>query len=448
MQTISPVPAYVLLLVAAGLIVFDCRRDVRQLVSARNVFLLTIMAWFLLEASLLPKELLTFSAGAYVFGLMCVGVCITAFLGAYHGVTGGVFDSTFRRLADIDNPRVLWTVFILACVIGFAPLLYATQGNPLIILQDALNPGRRWSGLFSRARYGGLRDAFMELQMFLRAAIPLGAAILVQPRQSGVRRMVAAAFLLFMFLQAFNSGTRSKVIEVFLPVAAAIYWRLPAGWKRVALLWGLPSLAVLGLLWSAATVLGRNEGKRKWEEAAEADYVGFEMFRELLYIADAVPERMPFRYGRTYFVQAVNPIPRAVWPSKPIDDAGLELAKLKGMVVHGDAYLTVSPGLIGEMYWNGGLIGIALISILLGYLAKSWDRGRPLTTRSVLAFTVFAAGLGIIFLSGRSINAATLYGMLALFVLLVLFSKRAARRETRVASVVLQRPAVSGAVRR
>lgn len=434
MTLISTAPAYLLLATVVALVVFDCRRDIAQLVAARNVFLLTIMAWFLMEAVIAPPELQTFSSETYVYGLFCVALCIIAFLGIYHTMRGGIFDPVFRRLAGIDSPRVLWTVFIIACMIGFAPLLYAAKGNALLILEDAFNPRRRWNSLFGRARYGGITDAFMELQMFLRAAVPLAAAILVQNRQSFTRRAVTIAFLLFMFMQAFNSGTRSKVVEVFLPIAAAAYWRFPITIKRRALLFGLPAIAVLGLLWSAATVLGRNDGRLDWENAADAEYVGFEMFRELLYLTDVVPEPLPYRFGRTYFVQLVNPIPRAVWPSKPVDDAGLELAKVKGMVAGGDAYLTVSPGLIGEMYWNGGLVAIVIVSGILGYLAKSWDRARPMASRSILTFTVFAAGLGIIFLSGRSINAATLYGMLAIFALLMLFSKRAARRDQRVAN--------------
>lgn len=431
MSSFSAAPAYLLLASVMGIIAFDCRRDIAQLVSARNVFLLTIMAWFLMEAIIVPPELETFSHSTYLFGLACITTCIVSFLIAYYSVRGGIFDPIFGRLVCFDNPKILWLVFIVACLIGFAPLLYAARGNPLLIIQDALSARRRWSGLFGRARYGGLTDAFMELQMFLRAAVPLASAILVQRQQPVERRGLTFLFLVFMSLQAFNSGTRSKVVEVFLPIAAALYWRFPASLKRRALMLGLPAMAVLGLYWSAATVLGRNEGRVDWENAADADYVGFEMFRELLYLIEAVPEPLPYRYGRTYFVQVVNPIPRAIWPSKPVDDAGLELAKAKGMVEGGDAYLTVSPGLIGEMYWNGGLVAIVIVSAFLGYLARSWDRAKPMASRSILAFTVFAAGLGIIFLSGRSVNAATVYGMLAVFALLLLFARNAPRHQIR-----------------
>ena len=420
--------ALAMLAVCAGLILYDCRRDIRQLVSARNVFILTIMAWFLLEASLAPKALAIFSPGQYHFGLVCVGVCVVSFVLGYGVSRGGVFDPVFHRLARIDSPRVIWGVFIFACIIGFAPLLYLAKGNPLLVLEDAFTFKARWSGLFTRGRYGGVRDALLELRMFLRAAIPLAAAILVHRKQPVDRKLIAGFFLVYMFMDALTGGTRSKVVEVFLPIAAAVYWRMSPVMKKNAITFGLPVLAVATMFWSAATVVGRNEGKLDWERAASADYVGFEMFRELLFITTVVPEKADYQLGYTYYVQVINPIPRAIWKNKPIGDAGLQLAKVKGMVAGGDAYLTVSPGLIGEMYWNFGMPGIALISLFLGYLAKSWDRARPLTTRSVLAFTVFAAGLAIIFLSGRSFNMATLYGMLSLYALLVLFSGNVRRQ--------------------
>lgn len=399
-----------------------CRNDIRELVSARCVFLITLLGWFLLEAALAPEALRQFSSETYVLGIVCVWVCAASFLIAYNSSRGGVFDPMFRQLAIIDYPRLIWLVFLIALFIGFLPLLVYAEGDVLAILKDAFAPrNNRWGSMFQRSRYGGFRDAFLELRMFLRAALPLAAAILVQKRQGSARRAFAAFFLAYMFSDALNSGTRSRVLEVILPICAACYWRMPKRQKRYALYVGLPGMVMLILLWSAATVSGRNEGRIHWSQATEVDYVGFEMFRELLFLIDTVPERADFRYGRTYYVQLVNPIPRAIWKGKPDDDAGLELARIKGMIQHGEAYLTNSPGLIGEMYWNGGLPGIILISALLGYLAKSWDRIRPYASQSILAFTVFSGGLGVIVLSGRSINMTTLYGMLALFAALVLF---------------------------
>jgi hypothetical protein len=438
--SISALPALLALVCVAAVIAFDCRRDIRQLVSARSVFLLTIMAWFLLEASLLPDELEKYTQAEHLRGLLAVALTVLGFLAGYQASAGRMFEPLFRRLVTIERPGVIWGVFMFALFVGFVPLFYVTQGNPIPILEDAFVPKSRWSSPFQRGRFGGFRDAFLELQLFLRAALPLGAAVLVHKKQGGFRKFVVILFFAYMGARAFNDGTRSKIIEILMPVAAGIYWRLSAPMKRTALTVALPAIVALGFLWSAASVLGRNEGRLDWEGAMEADYVGFEMFRELLFLQRHVPESGPYQWGFTYYVQLVNPIPRFIWPNKPVGDAGLQLAELQGAIQDGNAYLTVSPGLIGEMHWNGGWPGIFLISLLFGHLAKSWDRSRILATQSILAFTVFAAGLAIIFVSGRSINMPTIYGMLGLFVLLLFFSKRAARRDLLVTRAATGNP--------
>ncbi len=400
----------------------DVGRDLRRLVSARNVFLLSIAAWFLVEAVILPEEVARYGVDAYQLAILAVLLSIGTFLIGYASTSPRYFDLIFRRLAKVDRPKLLWRVFLIAIAIGFLPLIAIAKGNVLTILDDAFIPRGRWGGPFQRGRYGGLRDAFLELQMFLRASIPLASAIIVQKRFNNNQRLIAAAFLTYMFARAFNSGTRSQVIEVFLPIAAAVYWTFSAETKRQAIRFGIPALTILAMVWSAATVQTRNSGEFDWEKATDAEYVGFEMFRELLFLHEMVPDYTDYKLGHTYLVQLANPIPRFLWPGKPTGDAGLEMAVMRDSVANG-ADLTISPGLIGEMHWNFGWIGVAVISGFLGSVAKAWDRIEPLAEQSIVAFTVFAAGLAIIFLSGRSINMSTLYGLLALVAVLILFTR-------------------------
>jgi oligosaccharide repeat unit polymerase len=420
----SSFPGLILVISLCFLIAQDCSKGIGRLVSARNVFLLTIFAWYGLEGSLVPDKLNLYSSSEFLIGLSYVAMSVVAFLVGYSQTRARFFDTAFSRLARIDRPSVVFVVFLFALCIGFLPLVVLSKGNLLLILQDAFVPARRWSGPFQRGRFGGARDAFLELQMFLRAALPLAAAILFEKRQSSFCKAIAFMFSCYMISKAVNDGTRSKVVEVFLPFAGAIYWRLPRRLKRIALILGLPVLIVLGLLWSAATVLGRNEGTLKWEDAASAEYVGFEMFRELLYLARAVPEHTGYQYGFTYYVQLVNPIPRALWPGKPVGDAGLVLAEMQGQINNGRVAMTVAPGLLGEMYWNFGLLGIIGLSAVLGSVAKAWDRARAMASESLLTFTVYAAGLALIFVTGRSFNMNIMYGMLSLYSLLILFGQR------------------------
>ncbi len=424
----SSIPGLMLVVFICVLIAYDCRSTIRNLVSARNVFLITIIAWYGLESSLVPPELNRYTSSEFLRALVYVAMSVGGFLLAYSGTRSRFFDATFDRIIRIDRPKVVFSVFLFAIAIGFLPLVVLSNGDLTLILKDAFIPGRRWSGVFQRGRFGGTRDAFLELQMFLRAAIPVAAAIVYEKKQSGFAKAVAIAFSCYMISKAINDGTRSKVVEVLLPFGAALYWRMKNKYKRLALVFGLPTLVALGLFWSAASVLGRNEGALKWEEAGSAEYVGFEMFRELLFLSKCVPAEVGFQYGYTYLVQLVNPIPRAIWQNKPVGDAGLVLADMQGQVQNGQTMMTVAPGLIGEMYWNFGVVGIIGLSAFLGVVAKAWDRARKLASESLLSFTVYAAGLAIIFVTGRSVSMNILYGMLALYTLLILCGRSRSSR--------------------
>lgn len=405
-----------------GAIAYDCRRDIRQLVSARNMYLITLITWFLFEAVTVPNELSKFPQSIYDFGILCVCTSAVGFLVTYHSSGWKLFDGLFCRLAFIERPNLVWRTFLFGASLGLLPLLIIAKGNVLLILADAFIPHPRWQSIFQRGRLGGVRDAFLELQMFLQAAVPLATAIVVHTRQNQHRKFIAIGFLAFMFARSVNSGHRSQVLFVALPILAAIYWSLKGVWKKRALYFGLPAVVFVGFYWSAASVIGRNEGQLRLEDAFEAEYVGTEMFRELLFLCHAVPEQLDFQYGYTYYVQLVNPIPRFLWHGKPTGDAGLQLAMIRWGSTAQDVALTNSPGLVGEMYWNFGVLGVFVLSGVIGGVAKSWDRVRIIAAQSILTFTVYSAGLAIIFLSGRSFNMSSLYGLFALYATIILIA--------------------------
>lgn len=78
-----------------------------------------------------------------------------------------------------------------------------------------------------------------------------------------------------------------------------------------------------------------------------------------------------FLPGHTFYSILVNPIPREMWPSKPIS-----FGRILGQIRQGE-YGTVrakpegwsiAAGLAGEGYANGGYCGIVVLSLAVGYL--------------------------------------------------------------------------------
>jgi hypothetical protein len=175
----------------------------------------------------------------------------------------------------------------------------------------------------------------------------------------------------------------------------------------------------------AAIVASRNSGELSWEAGKKATYVGNEMFQELLYITKNVPDPVPYQMGESYLVAFCAPIPRFLWPGKPSLDSGILMAELRGEVDTrtGQAYLSRSPGLLGEMFLNFGLPGLIVLSALGGWLVRGWDRIAARYWFSLPTMIFYLAGLGAIFFLGRSFTVQTLYPLVFFVAAVYLLSK-------------------------
>ncbi|MBI1390471.1 MAG: hypothetical protein GC154_18700 [bacterium] len=82
-------------------------------------------------------------------------------------------------------------------------------------------------------------------------------------------------------------------------------------------------------------------------------------------IIDAVPDLLPYEYGKTFFLWLVAPIPRTVWPGKPILTIGI-LVSQKVYGISEDIPSGVPPGFFAELYWNFGIAGVLTGMFFLG----------------------------------------------------------------------------------
>jgi oligosaccharide repeat unit polymerase len=404
-------------------IIQDVQRDLLRLVSGRNVVLLSIVLWYGLEAATISTTRVPMTQDDYDFGILCVLLSATCFLFGYASRNATLFHHFARQVTLLDDPRWLWRFFLIGFFLGAAPILILGGFDLTHFLENVFESRRRWDSILNRGRYGGARDLLIELKTFHTAIIPIAIILMLDKSHNTARRVAAGIFLAWLSLRALNSGTRSTVFTVGLPIAGGFYFLMSRPRRRQAILYLLPAAIVLGYIWSAAVVVTRDRAGFDLEEASRAEYVGFEMFRELIYITSHLGQNLDYEWGRTYLTQVVNPIPRYLWPGKPVSDAGLLLAISRGEVSPetGEAYLTRSPGLIGEMYWNFGIFGVIGLSLLGGYLTRAWDRILEVQPRSFVLFLIYCSGLAILFLSGRSFSMSALYGLLALYLMMYLF---------------------------
>ncbi len=219
----------------------------------------------------------------------------------------------------------------------------------------------------------------------------------------------------------------------------AIFWLSGHRWRtRLVLL--APVVAVMFYGFSSVMVAGRAQGELDFSQ--RPNYVGHEMFRELLFIVDEISTHRDYLWGQTYWIELLSPIPRFLWPDKPLR-FGVEYASWHGFdALRGGP--NMSPGILGEMYANFGILGVVLCSLIGGAICRVWDRLRERYPDSLPVLMFYTAGLASLFLCGRSATLAIFYPMIFAYIGLVLVTGIRRGRRPRQTSRAIPAPERTG----
>lgn len=193
--------------------------------------------------------------------------------------------------------------------------------------------------------------------------------------------------------------------------------RIPVRMTVITLLVAVTGIAVL----SAERSGGMTAGQSWVGLASESILVNrnsFDLAKTLL-IIDAVPDRLPLQYGKTISAYLSAPIPRVIWPDKPIISPGLTV----GRSLYGTTLTGVPPGLIAELVWNFGAVAAVVLSIFVGiglHVLNSKFYPRDVEDLSgVLVYLLVVVNFGQD-LIGTSIGAACVTALVFWFLLLPL----------------------------
>lgn len=190
-----------------------------------------------------------------------------------------------------------------------------------------------------------------RMPWFATACLPvMGVIALVFPAISSSRGgMMTVVLTTLILMHYLRSGLRYRAVAVVLPVALA-------GFLAVTAARNARNPDVAATRFTVERLLETTIGGRHFMDVAKTSY-----------IIEAVPERIPRAHGGTLWKWAVAPIPRTVWPEKPVlDSAPLISATIYGMPTSG-----VPPGFIAELYMNFGTVGVPVGMFLLGVLLRS-----------------------------------------------------------------------------
>ncbi len=105
------------------------------------------------------------------------------------------------------------------------------------------------------------------------------------------------------------------------------------------------------------------------------------------HILAAVPDELPPQWGKTLARWVLAPIPRSLWPDKPVIPPGPEI----GRAVYDQPVAGVPPGMVAEWYWNFGWPGILVGSFALGGLLR-WLHERFFSRVDLARGALYVAG--------------------------------------------------------
>jgi hypothetical protein len=131
--------------------------------------------------------------------------------------------------------------------------------------------------------------------------------------------------------------------------------------------------------------------------------------------------------GARYFAELVNPIPRVLWPGKPL--IGIDYAIARGQAWAGakagqaGVGATISTGMIGQGVVNfGPFFGVLAAAFLMGLWAALLAR-QDLKGDKTGRLLLYMLGLVLTFNLGRDITLITLYPFLFGYVMLTIWAQ-------------------------
>ncbi|MEH6518287.1 MAG: hypothetical protein V7742_16550 [Halioglobus sp.] len=350
-------------------------------------------------------------------------VCLLFFVALLNGrKTNNLPQSYFLYLRGVHHPALqqMLVVFLKLCVaIWLVLMLLAFLNVGAKVVYFALPILGEKVQAFGRPRIGGGFSAILSLASNFYLLVGAGFGVVAALSTNRKIRVLAIIGCVLVWPNFFLDRTRNTMLAVFLPgVLSYVFLRLRASnAQRMAYL----LIAFLFLnFWFSFVMQSRNAGMSVnnafYEEGIEAvfgsesQHAGLNMFEELcwmnLFIAQGSYKP---NWGQRYFAELVNPVPRALWPGKPL--IGLDYAMARGQLsLSSDEAVTgtVSTGMIGQGVNNFGIfLGPVAAAFLMGLWVTILTRMD--NSQSTLRLPLYLVGIVLTFNLGRDITLITLY---------------------------------------
>jgi hypothetical protein len=345
---------------------------------------------------------------------------------------GGIDNPEFQRRLDIAT-RLIAGVWLVLMAIALLRTNFDFLGLFAPYVSGKANP-------WGRGRIGGGFDALISLanylQIMLASAFGIVAAV-AKNRRTRVLAIVITALSLPWFLL---DRTRNTMLAVALPgLLAWVFVRLKSGiMLKIAVLVGAFLVTEVWMKFVIQTRSGGDISRAFMQlgvggvvqqvEESETKHQGLNMFEELAWINSFIDKgTYAVNNGARYFAELVNPIPRVIWPDKPM--IGIDYAIARGQLYSGASEgaagvgATISTGMIGQGVVNfGPFFGVLAAALLMAIWVAILAR-QDLMGVKMGRMLLFFIGCVLTFNLGRDITLITLYPFLFGYFMLSVWAK-------------------------
>lgn len=392
------------LVLSFGLIVAPVAAAFRQpkaLLRAEHLLVIAPVYWLLLDLLQGAYSMAGISVTEIEQAFVGIGVFVCCLwvgsMGRPWRVPAFIKDSVSGELSS----SAYFYLALASFVLGISKFVVASDFN-LPAMFRSVGSGR-WDAPWARGQLGGW-DAFLDhLQYFGYLTSVLTIVVGRRLGWRNWRTIVTSISSIVMALFLVQSGSR-RVIGVVAGVAL-IFWVLVQD-TRLKMKHAVAAIAtVIALLIGMQMMLQyRNVGLTAAlsqpsiaaGETTAGEYLHVDdNFYRLCQVIQLIPSTHSYVY-HGYFVYAmVRPVPRILWPEKPVD-AGFDLTRAVG-----DREVSYSCSVIGELYMSLGFFGIAIGGWLYGRFAALVN-GMLSQSAGLGAVVIYSIGVMALFSGMRS----------------------------------------------
>jgi hypothetical protein len=224
---------------------------------------------------------------------------------------------------------------------------------------------------WARGRIGGGIDAFLSFAGYFQVMLTACFGVVFSLSKNPRTRLLAGTLWCLSAPWFFLDRTRNTMLAILLPgLLTFVFLRL-----RLNLLMKIGVLCLCFLLvegWMRFVIQTRSgadvalvfqqvglAGVTERISGGKITHAGLNMFEELGWINKFIQDgRYEVNYGGRYFAELVNPIPRVLWPGKPLIGIDYAIARGQAFGLAGDKQsggvgATISTGMIGQSEGSG-----------------------------------------------------------------------------------------------